>query len=133
MLTYEDSFVLVAPTWSILASNREIVSFRGQKPGWAAWLGATCILFLLVANTVQATHVCGLLVTEAGGSVELSAASANGALCLTCLMAQSAAAAIVFLGLFPTPLRSAVVRPPQVRLRSLLHSFRLYVRPPPSF
>lgn len=108
------------------------MSFQGQKPGWAAWLGATCILFLLVANTVQATHVCGLLVTEASGSVELSAASANGALCLTCLMAQSAAAAIVFLGLFPAQLRSAVVRPPQVRPRSLLHSFTLYVRPPPA-
>lgn len=108
------------------------MSFRGKKTGWAAWLGATCILLLLVANTVQATHVCGLLVTEASGSLELRAASAKGALCLTCLMAQSAAAAIVFLGLFPTPLRSAVVRPPQVRPRSLLHSSRLYVRPPPT-
>jgi hypothetical protein len=111
------------------------VKLQRGKTGWAAWLGAACIVLLLVGTTAQAVHFCGVPAVGSGGTAQLSAVSSSGnsTLCLTCLMAQSAAAALFFITFFPTRLRSAVVRPPQVRPRSFLDSFHLYVRPPPAF
>jgi hypothetical protein len=113
------------------------VNRQREKNGWAAWLGVACIALLLAANTAQAVHFCGLPVLGSNGAaqaVQVSSAGPTGsALCLTCLMAQSAAVALFFVTLFPEWRRRVVVRARQFRPRSFLDSFHLYVRPPPAW
>jgi hypothetical protein len=107
------------------------VNFEHRQPGWVARLVLACILLLLAATFAQAAHVCGLSIFGASSATQLRPASATSTLCLICLMAQSAVAAFVFAVLSPALHHSLVVRSPQVAPRSLLDSFRLYVRPPP--
>jgi hypothetical protein len=107
------------------------VSFEPRQPGWVARLALVCILLLPAATVAQAAHVCGVSIFGASSATQLRPASATSTLCLICLMAQSAVAAFVFAVLSPVLRYSLVLRSPQVAARSLLDSFRLYVRPPP--
>jgi hypothetical protein len=114
-----------------------LVNRQREQNGWAAWVGIACIALLLAATTAQAVHFCGLPVLGSNGAAQSaqvsSAGAAGSALCLTCLMAQSAAAVLFFITLFPERRRRVVVRVRQVRPRSFLDSFHLYVRPPPTW
>lgn len=105
------------------------------KSGWVAWLGTACIALLLVATTAQAVHVCGSPLESFSGPAQF-AASDNGlpgsAICLTCLMAQSAVAALFFIFSSPRRHRTFKARPAVVQPRSFLDFFHLYVRPPPA-
>jgi hypothetical protein len=107
------------------------VRLEHRQPGWVTHFALACILLLLAATVAQAAHVCGLAVFDASSATQLRPASATSTLCLICLMAQSAVAAFVFAVLSPVLRYRLVARSPQVAPRSLLDSFRLYVRPPP--
>jgi len=108
------------------------VKLEHGKPGWAVWLGSACIVLLLVATMAQTVHFCGLPAVGSSGAAQFCSASSGSALCLTCLMAQSAAAALFFIILFPAWRRRVAERHRPVRPRAFLDCFHLYVRPPPT-
>ena len=115
----------------IAASKRKsTVIIRHKRTSWR-WLVCSCVALLLLATSAQAAHLCGLLIHGTHPAAQ-SVSGASGAVCITCLMAQSSAEAEIVL-VFSSNLRcSARVLPPQMQARSFLESFQLYVRPPPA-
>jgi hypothetical protein len=110
------------------------VSFGIRKTGFATWLAALCIAMLLLSTTAQAVHFCEL--SMPGGRVAFQArpaASPNSAVCLICLMAHSAATAVLVVVFSPTFRKRALASVPELRPRLFQASFQLYVRPPPAF
>jgi hypothetical protein len=100
------------------------------------WLGYACVAVFLFASTAQAAHLCGFALPESGTPRFASASSSSstsGALCLTCLMAQSATALAFFVVFFPAFRRRSLVRVTHSRPRAFLPTFQLYVRPPPAY
>ncbi len=95
----------------------------------AAWV---CVAILLIASSAEAAHFCELggIVASARITVEHSTGAAP-TFCLICATAHSPslAAAVVALALGYTVTRSAFA--PAASSWSRLHSFALYVRPPP--
>jgi len=96
------------------------------------WLGRLCVLVLLLAATVQATHFCGLQLDDMSGRPHLRDASPGTTLCLTCLMVQTVGA-ILFLGVGFVPRRRPLVLcSQQLPSKQSPAFFHLYVRPPPA-
>jgi hypothetical protein len=108
------------------------VSLEREKNVWVARAALACTILLLAVTWAQAAHSCGAQILDSSGAMQLRSVSANTTLCLTCLMAQSAAAGFVFLVLYPSLRRCAAPSLPRVRPRSFLDSFHLWVRPPPA-
>ena len=114
-------------------SNVRIIVNNLTKTIGAKWLAPLCIALLLVATVAQAAHFCGFPLLDLSGGAQVRAESPGTTLCLTCLMAQSAAAillSITFSSLFRRRPRAALL---QIHPRPFLESFQLYVRPPPIF
>jgi hypothetical protein len=87
---------------------------------------------VLLSTTVQTAHFCGLRVPDAQAAVELDRASSSGpAVCFTCLMAPSISALILLVAFFTMSGSTVFVGRLQMRSKPALHSFRLYIRPPP--
>jgi hypothetical protein len=104
------------------------------KTAAARWLAPLCVALLLVATVAQAAHFCGFQSFElSDDGTQLRADSPNTTLCLTCLMAQSVAAIVLPIAFSSILRRRLQVSPPQMRPRSFLSSFQLYIRPPPIF
>jgi hypothetical protein len=99
----------------------------------AKWLVYLCVALLMITTVAQAAHFCGALSTDLNHGTQLRADSANSTLCLTCLMAQSAAALLLAITFTSVLRRRVPVSPLQIHPRALLESFQLYVRPPPIF
>ncbi len=99
----------------------------------AKWLVYLSAVLLLVAAVTQAAHFCGFQALDLRGGTQLRADSPNTTLCLTCLMAQSAAAIVLSIAFSSVLRRRVRVQIPQMHPRPLLETFQLYVRPPPAF
>ena len=109
------------------------MGFSDRKTVWATWLAGLCIAMLLLSTTAQAVHFCELNVaSERLLFQSQQPASPNSAVCLICLMAHSAAAAVLVVVFSPTFRKRARATVPRVRPRLFLESFQLYVRPPPA-
>ncbi len=108
------------------------MSFNDRKTVLPAWLAGLCIAMLLLSTTAQAVHFCELTVSGERVVVQSRPASPNSAICLVCLMAHSATAAVLAVVFSPTFRKRARASVPQVRPRLFLQSFQLYVRPPPA-
>ena len=117
--------------WSrIAASNsKRIVKSRRRQTSRAVWLTVVCMAMLLMA-TAQATHFCQFQIPKVHEGPQV--ASCGSPVCLTCLMASSATAAIMFVVFFSRLRSSKQAFPAQLQPRSFLDSFQLYVRPPPA-
>jgi hypothetical protein len=101
-----------------------------RQPKWMARLS---LALLLLATIVQATHLCGSGMLDANHTPQFRALSSSGPVCLICLMAQPATAAVLFVSCFSNlPVRSRVGLRGMIP-RLLLESFQLYVRPPPAY
>jgi hypothetical protein len=111
---------------------KALLNLPTQKSGWTVWLTVACIALLAAATTIQAAHFCGGSVLDADGGAQLQSSSTAGTLCLTCLMAQSLAAAFVFLVLVPTRRRRTILRLRPLLPGSFLDSSSLFDRPPPA-
>jgi hypothetical protein len=96
---------------------------------WLVYLGAA---LLLVATVYQAAHFCGFQSLNLRGGTQLRSDSTNTTQCLTCLMAQSAAATVLSIAFSSMLRRRLRVQTPQMNPRPLLETFQLYVRPPPA-
>ena len=107
------------------------MSTRRAQTNSAAWLTVVCIAMLLAATTAQAGHFCGFPIPDANGGSQV--ASSRSAVCLICLMASSAMAAIMLVVFFPCLRGGARAWCPRVQPRPFLESFQLYVRPPPAY
>ena len=88
---------------------------------------------LLTATIVQATHFCGSRILDPNNTMQFRAGSSSGTVCLTCLMAQPAAAAVLFVARFSSLQVRSRVSFRGMTPRPLLESFQLYVRPPPAY
>jgi hypothetical protein len=107
---------------------------KPAKSALATWMGVASIALLLFVSTAQTAHFCGPLSAEQSNTTELQAApsaTSSSGVCLTCLMAQSSVAAIVFLIFSPVECSRPFFVSLQLSPRSFLHSFRVSVRPPP--
>src|SRR5437667_2391029 len=110
------------------ASNRQgTVNFSHRQPKWMAWL---CLATLVTATIVQATHFCGFRILDTSNTVQFRAISPSGTLCLTCLMAQLATAAVLFVACFSNLRVRSHVTFRGTSPRPLLEFFQLHVRPP---
>jgi hypothetical protein len=83
------------------------------KTGLPVWLAGLCIAMLLLSTTAQAVHFCELSVPGELTVVQSRQASPNSAICLICLMAHSAAAAVLVVVLSPTFFKRVRVSVPQ--------------------
>ena len=110
---------------------QDTVNIRRRRTSWSAGLGYVCIALLLLATSIQAAHICGFRILGAPAVAQARLVPPS-AVCLTCLMAQSSAEAVIFVAFFFTLRCSVGVWPPQMRPRPFLEFFRLYVRPPPA-
>jgi hypothetical protein len=108
------------------------LSFSDRKTVLPVWLAGLCIAMLLLSTTAQAVHFCELSVSGERVLIRARPASPNSAICLICLMAHSAAAAVLTVVFSPTFRKRTRATVPQVRPRLFLESFQLYVRPPPA-
>jgi hypothetical protein len=108
------------------------VSFSDKRTVLATWLAGLCIAMLLLSTTAQAIHFCELSAPGERVAFQSRPASPNSAICLICLMAHSAAAAVLVVVFSPTFRKRTRASVPQVRPRLFLESFQLYVRPPPA-
>lgn len=88
------------------------------------------MVLFLVATVGQASHVCKVVVPIAGSTTQLYAPGTT--VCLTCLMAQSAAVAFIFVVVSLSLRLSSTPPSLSTSPRSFLDSFHLYVRPPPA-
>jgi hypothetical protein len=113
-------------------NGRRSVNFSDKKTVMPMWLAALCIAMLLLSTTAQAVHFCELSLSGERVFQSSQPASPNSAVCLICVMAHSAAAAVLVIVFSPTFRKRARVSVPQVRPRLFLESFQLYVRPPPA-
>jgi hypothetical protein len=102
-----------------------------RKALWTTWLAGLCIAMLLLSTTAQAVHFCELGVAGESIAFQSQPVSPNSAVCLICLMAHSAAAAVLLIVFSPTFRKRVRSSVPQVRPKLFLESFQLYVRPPP--
>jgi hypothetical protein len=108
------------------------VNLSDKKAVMPIWMAALCIAMLLLSTTAQAVHFCELTVSGERVFQSSQPASPNSAVCLICLMAHSAATAILVIVFSPTFRKRTRASVPQVRPRLFLESFQLYVRPPPA-
>jgi hypothetical protein len=108
------------------------VSFSDRKTRLPAWLAGLCVAMLLLSTTAQAVHFCELIIPGELVVIQSRPASPNSAICLICLMAHSAATAVLVVVFSPTFRKRARASVPQVRPGLFLESFQLYVRPPPA-
>jgi len=111
-------------------SSSTIVNVLTKTAG-AKLLASLCVALLLVATVAQVAHSCGFQSFDVRDGTQLRADSVNTTLCLTCLMAQSVAAIALSIAFSSVIRRRLRISPPQIRPRSFLESFQLYVRPPP--
>jgi hypothetical protein len=96
--------------------------------GWA------CVLFLLLMNSAQAMHLCGLqdeLRPHFGHGVNLSSDTADHTFCVICASCHSPSLASPFVYLFSVDGLSRVPLPARGIQRSAAPVFALYIRPPP--
>jgi hypothetical protein len=89
------------------------------------------LALVLLSTTIQTAHFCGLPVADVQAAVELDRASSGSPVCLTCLMAPSISALILLVAFFAMPGSARFVGRLQMRLKPVLYSFQLYIRPPP--
>ena len=109
-----------------------MVSVLTRRAG-ARWLVYLSAVLFLVAAITQTAHFCGFQALDLRGGTQLRADSPNTTLCMTCLMAQSAAAIVLSIAFSSVLRRRVRAQIPQMHPRSLLETFQLYVRPPPTF
>ena len=111
------------------------MTFSGRistsRTAMPAWLACLCIAMLLLSTTAQAVHFCELSAIGDQLAFQSQPVSPNSAVCLICLMAHSAAAAVLVIAFSPTFRKRVRASVPQVRPKLFLESFQLYVRPPP--
>ncbi len=91
-----------------------------------------CIALLLAAVLVQAMHFCGPQLNSSQSGPHWRAETPNSTLCLTCLLSQSVATAVLAIVFSSIRRQPVLVSPVRMRPRSFLQSFQLYVRPPPA-
>jgi hypothetical protein len=108
-----------------------IVNIRHQSANGLSWVAVVCLTAILVSTIIQTTHFCGLRAPDAQAAVELDRASSGSPVCLNCLMAPSMSAIILLVAFFTMSACAAFVGRMQMRPKPVLHSFRLYIRPPP--
>lgn len=103
-----------------------------------AWkqLGWACALFLLLLNSAQAAHICGLeegFGPQHGNTAQVSNVSSAQTFCAICASSHSPSLAVPFISLshLSGPTESSVSG--QVNEKSALPIFALYIRPPPAF
>ncbi len=118
---------------SKLIETNSVQSF--QKSRWWRPLGWTCVLCLLLMNSVLATHVCSLsqdILLKNDKAVELSSAVSGHAFCAICAISHSPLLAppLVSVTSLRGPSEQSVSGP--VAERSALTVFALYIRPPPA-
>ncbi len=110
-----------------------MLSIPSGVASWKRWGCGICILVLLAASLMQATHCCNPRALDNGTEGITFLSAAPPALCLTCLMAQSSGVVMLFAifgSLLVAARRPGLATP---RLRVLCECFRLDVRPPPVF
>lgn len=108
---------------------------NNQRPqqSWTTLLALVCVAILFAASTVQAAHVCNIKLIDARVSIEQDEPVSTGsAICFVCLMAQAAAAVLIFFVFSPVLARRARVWFSQPHFLPSPGSFQLYVRPPPA-
>jgi hypothetical protein len=102
------------------------------KTAGARLLASLFVALLLIATVAQVAHSCGFQSFDVRDGTQLRTDSPSATLCLTCLMAQSVAAIVLSIAFSSIFRRGLQISPPQMRPRSFLESFQLYVRPPPT-
>lgn len=108
------------------------MTFSDRRGVLPTWLAGLCIAMLLSSTTAQVVDFCELNDLGDGVVFQSQPASSGSAFCLICLMAHSAAAAVLIVLFFPTFRKRVRSTVPQIRPRLFLQSFQLYVRPPPA-
>ena len=97
--------------------------------GWAS------VLFLLLMNTAQVMHLCGLqdeLRPHPGHGVTLTSDSADHTFCVICASCHSPSLASPFVYLFSVDGSSGTLLPAGDIHGSAPSLFTLYIRPPPA-
>ena len=129
LVTYE-----IEAIWLDAPYNGSTIVNVLTKTAGAKLLASLCVALLLVATVVQVAHFCGFQSFDLPDDrSQLRVDSSNTTLCLTCLMAQWAAAIVLSIAFSSIFRRRLHVSLPQMRPRALLSPFQLYVRPPPIF
>jgi hypothetical protein len=113
------------------AASKRFVDLQARQTRWAASLTALCIALFLVATTAQAAHFCGFRVPNTHGGSQV--ASSGTTVCLTCLIASSATAIVVFVAFFPSLRTGVRISCQPAQPRPFRGSLQLYVRPPPAY
>lgn len=90
-----------------------------------------CLGTVLLSTTIQTSHFCGLRGLNVPASVEVSPASSGSPVCLICQMARSGTAIVLLIAFVVMSGCTAFVSGLQMWPSPVLHSFRLYIRPPP--
>src|SRR5438105_11382479 len=106
------------------------IRFRGTS--WVAWTGLVCVLALLIASTAQASHICSFQPSTPRGSGGAEVSAAGSVRCLTCLMAQAATLAVLFLALSLLVI-ARQFSPGECQGKAFGACLKLCVRPPPSY
>ena len=129
LVTYE-----IEAIWLDAPYNGSTIVNVLTKTAGAKLLASLCVALLLVATVAQVAHFCGFQSFDLpDGRSQLRVDSSNTRLCLACLMAQSVAAIVLSIAFSSIFRRRLHVSLPQMRPRTLLSPFQLYVRPPPIF
>ena len=108
------------------------MSSSDRKTPGAKWLARLCLAVLLLSTTAQTVHFCDLSISSDRAILQSRPVSHTNAVCLICMMAYSAAAAVLLVSFSPTFRKRGRASVPQARPRLFLESFQLYVRPPPA-
>jgi hypothetical protein len=96
-------------------------------------LAVVCLVAVMLSGTVQATHFCGFRKSNSQNALELGLASPGSPFCLICLMAPSTSALILLVAFFTLFRSTACTGSRQIHLSPIIHSFDLYIRPPPLY
>ena len=105
----------------------------GKCRGWKMW-GWACVLFLLLVNSAQVIHSCGLpdeLNTRPDRGVSVSSASTDHSFCMICVSSHSPSLASPFVYLFSVDGSAGMPLPARNVQRSVAPVFVHYIRPPP--
>lgn len=107
------------------------VSIRYRSTNGLSCLAVVCLAAVLLSTTLQTTHFCGLRGLGGQAAVGLDPVFSGSSTCLLCLMAPSLSAIILLVAFFIMAGSAVLVGDVQMRLKPVLYSFPLHIRPPP--